>query len=296
MGDNPSACGRREIGIQVSSGFDNEVIGDERLFHPRGVNEKGERYYVYSFLLYADGMSISRVNASSAEGICIVPLNFPDTFRNTKDFCRVINLAPPGISPYSVINSITDDIVKGPKEGILTYDADVFPRIYLDCVGFIGDTPAIGKGLDVSGHTGGTFCHLCTRQKNSETVEGRVFGEPGKMSSLTAKGRYRFKHEAVNDWNPADGTLTKLGMKRLENSVLTDRGFSHLLAEKLASIGDTGPKDEHGRKILSIHLDPYALAFITTDHLLTGLFRDGFEFATFALKILCVAIYLRKTT
>lgn len=255
--------------------------------YPRmGVNASGEPFFVYSFFLYTDGMSISRVTAESAEGIYMVPVHLPSRFRNSKDICRVLSLAPSGVSPYVIVNELVDNIVTGSTEGFLFYDADGSKRrVYFDFVGVKGDTPAINYGIDVLGHKGSSFCHLFRVPRRVDTLSGSHYAFTTQSELLTAVSLFQYRHEALHASKADDDTLTRLGLKKVTvNEVVNTRGMLHSLATKLRNASKNAPKTNDGAPILPFDFDLFASSFITPDHLLTGLFQDCFQFAVFALK------------
>ena len=88
----------------------------------------------------------------------------------------MISLTPPGVSGEVVLDSILPDIIQGMAHGFLDIDADgVKRRIFLDLVGFMGDTPAINHFLDILGHTASCCCHLCRFIRGSDTLIGSKY-------------------------------------------------------------------------------------------------------------------------
>lgn len=75
------------------------------------------------------------------EVIYCVVLSFTPSFRRCESIFRILSVAPPGTSPFAVIYNLKEDLIEGVTKGLNSYDADgTLPRIFIHCVGFIGDT------------------------------------------------------------------------------------------------------------------------------------------------------------
>ncbi len=237
-----------------------------------GTLQSGERYFIYRFLLFWDGFEISSGKSASGEGFYMICLNLPPNARSSSSAVRIITQTPPGVKIDSVFKNIQNDIVKGMTIGFLDYDAyGNSIRIFLDLVGFIGDTPAINSALDVLGHTGGACCHLCKFFRHSHTIVGSRYAHSLSHGLSAYAHRGVFQHRAVRDSEAKTETCRLLGMS--SSDPLKPLPL-HDLRLAMISCQPHIPKTEAGAPLLSGHLDPYRSCLIGPDHLLTGHFRD----------------------
>ncbi len=175
--------------------------------------DSGERYFIYRFLLFWDGVEIAKGKSASGEGFYMINLNLPHNARASPNAVRVISLTPPGVKSDVVFKIIELDIIMGMTQGFEDIDADGNPiRIFLDLVGFIGDTPALNAALDVIGHTGNAFCHLCRFVRRSSTLVGSRYTRQGFYGLCTHAGRSYYQRIAVRDSGAKTETCRLLGM------------------------------------------------------------------------------------
>ncbi len=124
-------------------------------------------------------------NVGIRRKVCDIPLSFIlGWFRDISRKCilrrrnthgqfaanavRILSLTPPGVKVRDIFKKIEDDIVQGMSEGFLDFDAEgVKRRIFLNLVGYLGDTPAVNGELDTLGHTANAFCLLCRYKRNT---------------------------------------------------------------------------------------------------------------------------------
>ncbi len=122
----------------------NGMRGPERYRPVSSVGklDTGEPYCVYRFVLFWDGFEIRSGKSASGEGIYMLCLNMSAKSRASPNAIRVISLTPPGMGADVVLRRISEDILQGTTHGFVDYDATgVRQRIFLDLVGFLGDTP-----------------------------------------------------------------------------------------------------------------------------------------------------------
>ncbi len=254
-----------------------------------GTLASGEKYVIYRFVLYWDGFEISRGNSSSGDGVYIQCLNLPTTARSSSNAVRILSLTPPGVDCSEVFKAIEADIVQGITEGFLDYDAEgVQRRIFLDLVGYLGDTPAINSELDTLGHTANACCHLCTYSRYSCSLLGSRYTGMNYCGAQTATGRSMSKHTAIRDSNAGKETCRLLGIKpSADCKYLPLHSISQSMRRAMPMI----PKTIDGTPVLSGELDPYKSCFVAPDHLLTGHFRDC---VNLAIKLLPSPRYRSK--
>ncbi len=163
-----------------------------------GTLSSSESYFIYRFLIYWDEFEIQRGKSASGEGVYLLCLNLPVAARSSPSAIRVISVTPPGVSVASVFEKLIDDIVQGMTTGFVDYDAEgKRRRIFLDLVGFIGDTPALNQILDTLGHTGSACCHLCRFVRRSSTTTGSRYAGGGAHGILTSTFNEVFFHHAA---------------------------------------------------------------------------------------------------
>lgn len=237
-----------------------------------GTLENGERYFVYRFLLYWDGFEVAQGKSASGDGFYLVCLNLPTKARCSSNAVRIISLCPPGVKSSTVFKSIEDDLITGMTQGFPDFDATGQPcRIFLDLVGFLGDTPALNASLDTLGHTATSFCHLCRYTKQSDGNTGSRYAGQGTYGICSGVGRSFYLHAAVRDCSTQKETCRLLGMKpSSENRELPLHSLRKAMMEARSNI----PRTSQGIQLLSGHLDPYMACFVAPDHLLTSHFRD----------------------
>lgn len=144
-----------------------------------GVLSTGEPYVVYRFFLYWDAFIVHDTSQASAEGLYLVPFNLEPRPRNSQHSVRVCAASPPDVKVDALFDRLADEIGKGGAEGFLEFDArGTRRRIFLDLLGFVGDTPALNDCLDVRGHCAKAPCHQCRfRRKSSDVATSRYFSD-----------------------------------------------------------------------------------------------------------------------
>jgi len=247
-----------------------------------GTLQDGRRYFIYRYLLFADGFLTSMQSQVSSEGIYIVPLNFPIQTRKSSSTGRVISAVPPGVSPCSIIRALFADILRGCTIGFPSVDAEGNELVlFTDLVAVFGDTPALNKMIDTGTHSAASPCHLCRCKATAIDNVGSKFTNITPRYALTAAKRFYLRQRAVRDSAPSKSTLQFLGMKQ-------DRTIEHQLFEDLydrvsAAQAAFRPIDSNGSPLFAPPMDPFVGSLITPDHLVTRLATMAINFALFAL-------------
>ncbi len=232
----------------------------------------GELYAVYRFLLFWDGFEVQAGKEASGDGIYLLCLNFPASANRSSSDVRILSLTPPGVKSDAVIREIVSDVVKGMKEGFLDVDAEGnMRRIFLDLVGFVGDTPALNAFLDVLGHTSCACCHLCRYVRRSATIVGSRFTGKGTDGGRTALQRGFIQEQAIRDSSPGAETCRLMGLKFQPDNSAT---VLHDVRSKVMSAKECIPKTAGGFSVVPCAMDPYKACVVAPDHLLTGHARD----------------------
>jgi hypothetical protein len=93
----------------------------------------------------------------------MLPLGLPPENRAGASAIQVLGLTPPGASTTEVLRAIIPDIIEGTTDGFRTLDSNGKEVVvFLDVVGFVGDTPAVSHVLDVRGHNPLAPCPWCS--------------------------------------------------------------------------------------------------------------------------------------
>lgn len=162
-------------------------------------------------------------------------------------------------------------------EGFEDFDAEGQKRkIFLDVVGFLGDTPALNGSLDVLGHTSTACCHLCKFTRGSQSELGSRYARSGCNGSITAFKRSFYQHTAVRDSSAESEAFRLLGMKPSRE---TDVLPLHSLRQAIWNARDRIPISVSGFPILPGHLDPYHASIVAPNHLLTSHAKDCINLA-----------------
>ncbi len=238
-----------------------------------GTLPNGEKYFIYRFLLFWDGFRMTIGKSASGDGFYLQCINFPRQARSSSTAVRILSLTPPGVNIGAVFSRVQNDIIIGMTEGFLDGERR---RIFLDLVGFTGDTPARNAELDVMGHTATAFCHLCRVSRQSASLIGSRYVRKGVTGSAHGFSRGFYQHCGVRDCFATGETCRLLGMK----PSATDRNLPiHNLRQAMVEAQPSIPSTADGLRIVPGVLDPYRACFIAPDHLLTGHARDCIELA-----------------
>lgn len=170
----------------------------------------GERYFVARVLLYIVGYNISTVSQASMEVIYCVVLNAGIDFIGSPSLIRILSSATCGTSPFHVLEILKEDFITGKD-----VDAEGCPYVlFIDCVGIIGDYPAIAKGLDVGGHNAFATCHIWRYVRRANTEVGSRYGQIHRVGETSAMSRSLDRHECISDCKPSEKTLKLLEISK----------------------------------------------------------------------------------
>jgi len=246
---------------------------NETLDRSTGVLRNGKRYVVYRFLLYADGFSPYIGKSGSMDGCYLMPLGIRPQDRTSIGAVRKISLAPPGIASSVIFNEIVEDIVEGTSVGFLSHDENGDEiTIFLDCVGFIADTPAISEMNDLLGHVANVPCHMCLFERYDRSGKGEPrYAYTTKISS--GHPSYRRNGMRMGQFRGAGlspQACQGLGMK--SNEKAKDLLLPlHALGTRLEEVRAIVPRNESGTPVVPAIFDPYLSCVIAPDHLFLGL-------------------------
>ncbi len=196
-----------------------------------------------------------RQGSSRRGGFYLVPLNLPTAARASPNTVRILSLTPPGVKADTVLKEIAEDVIEGMTEGFVEYDSDRKEiRIFLDLVGFLGDTPAINSVLDVLGRTSSARCHLCAMVRRSDTIVGSLYSREGYYGFTSASCRGFYQHTALRDCGAKSETLRLLGISAIDSK---NNCRLHEIRDRMMEVRHLIPTKMGGVPILSGILDPY---------------------------------------
>lgn len=115
-----------------------------------------KRYVLYRFLLFTDGINVSRnlVHPRSCGGIYAIPISFPPSVRRTTQRIRTITLTNTDLGANSVLDHVVNNIATGTMHGI---DAQTPTKKDLNtfsyCVDFLTDFHESADDVDVLHHS-----------------------------------------------------------------------------------------------------------------------------------------------
>ena len=243
---------------------------------PYGKLSDGRNYIVYRFLLYSDGFTPYSGRKGSMGGCYILPLGISPESRSRVGAIRRIGLTPPGISTNSVLEWIIPDIVKGTTDGFPVTTADGTEAIlFLDCIGFVGDYPAVSEVLDVLGHTANAPCHLCSFTRYDKSGRGTsAYAYTSRVcSGHPSFIRTRNRVAQLRTGGVDAGSLRALGLQQ-EESLANRSQPLHDLSVALSRARPSVPLTAGGVRVVPSVLEPYRSCVIAPDHLFLGISQD----------------------
>ena len=250
-----------------------EVVEADRDAPSSGYLEDGRRYVTYRMLLYCDGFTARLGKKGSCTGIYMLPLGIPPEMRGGSGAVRTIALAPPGVSQNDILRHIIDDVVEGARSGFPMIDSDGEESVmFLDCVGYVADSPAVTSSLDTLGHQSNFPCHLCTFGRYDESGSGgsRYSYSTDVHSNMLCFTRMANRTTALRRAGVNNKQMRLLGLTATEQvgqfgSVLQEFG-----ARLSTAVGEV-PKTDTGKPVVPCVFDCYRSTAVAPDHLVLGL-------------------------
>lgn len=240
-----------------------------------GMLDNGEEYFIYRFFIFWDGFTVHRGAEGSADGMYLLPMNIPLHRRSTPNAIRVLAFAPPGVKSDSILPLLVADIVEGATNGFVDFDANgQRRRIFLDLLGFIGDTPAINGCLDVLGHSSHAPCHQCRYYRTATTNLGSTATGVTCIGTNTASRRSVSRH---NEIRAAGAGVRSCSLLGVTHSPSPTHLVLHRLAQCLSGSTLPSPKDSFGNTILCSVIDPFRSCVVAPDHALFNHVKDILE-------------------
>lgn len=252
--------------------FLNSVMAEsleDRTIHKtsnKGRLKDGKPYVVYRFLLFSDGFNAYQSRAGSMDGVYIILLGIPISKRNPTSCVRKLCLCPPGTNINDIIRELKDDIIDGMTNGRTVEINNEKTQIFLDLLGYIGDSPALASVVGSKGHNANIPCHLCIIEKSNDLGFGLKFFHDSLTDSRNPclkRTYYRVEDIARNAQDKKE-ILDKLGLKSDESSLSVIR---RAIIENKKNI----PYNNEEEQILPGIFDEYRSSLISPDHVFLGL-------------------------
>ena len=243
----------------------------------RGKLADGRPYVVYRFLLYCDGFLPYAGRKGSMGGCYLLPLGVRPDVRARIGCLRRIALTPPGVSTNHILEAIIPDIVEGTAHGFPALDADGNETvIFLDCVGFIADYPAVSEALDVLGHMSNAPCHACAFRRYDRSGQGHSkYGYTADIhNGHPSFSRTGERTAILRELNIPEEDLHRLGMQR-EGSSRHRLHPLHALSVALSGARARVPRTSDGVPVVPAMFDPYRSCIVAPDHLFLGMSQDA---------------------
>ncbi len=280
-GKTEGTCSRIIYEINSIIAVDSHVFQNDNEGYPKsGTLEDGRSYFIYRFLLFSDGFNTFQSRPGSMDGVYIVVLGIPTLKRNPASCIRKVCLCPPGTDVNHIIEKIIDDLMLGSTIGTAVRHNGKEIVIFLDLVGYIGDSPALASITGTKGHSSDIPCHLCTMKKNKDNTQHlKCFINQFTDSRNPALRRTAVRTDDI--FNCAKSkkydVCEQLGIRN-ENSSL--KKVRYVLNEAKKNV----PRSKNGHPVVSCLFDEYRSAMISPDHVFLGI---GSNLLELTIKYLC---------
>ena len=131
--------------------------------------------------------------------------------------------------------------------------------VFLDCVGFIADYPAVSEALDVLGHGANEPCPLCFFRRHDQSGKANsTYGLTTKIhSSHPSFACLEERVKAMRDGKADEETLRSIGLSPiLENNQFHPLSL-HALSKALRQVKGRVPLTGQRRPVVPSCFDPY---------------------------------------
>lgn len=276
--------------VAAASAIVRNMAGGTLSSPSKGILKDGRPYLVYRMLLYCDDFKPYLGKRDSYGGCYMLPLGLPPANRAGAAAVRVLGLTPPGVSTNEVLRAIIPDIIRGTTRGFTTVDGNGREVVvFLDVVGYIGDTPAISHVLDLRGHTALAPCPWCSFcRSDTKNHLGSRYGAPVSVNSRHPSFvRFGIRAKLFRGTEPSDKDCQTLGFT---HKVPAESTPLHELASALLEVKKSVPLNAEGRPVVSACLDPYRACVVAPDHLFFGLSQN-----VIAAVLYCCSVEERKS-
>ena len=226
----------------------------------------GTRYFVYRMLLYTDGFNAHRTRLGSVDGMYMIPLGIPLNSRTEAGCLHKICLAPPGIEATDVMAIIIKDIVDGMTEGIEVMFKGEKALIFLDCLCYNGDCPALASALGTKGHRGDCPCHVCSFRRKKKGKLSIVTSNGVSSVTCSAKRTHRKVRDIQRQTENNAGTLEIIGVGKPDAPLL-------VLSDEIKKLENI-PKTSEGKQVVPNCFDGFRFSLVSPDHVFLGLISN----------------------
>ena len=270
-----SQAKRFRVNNVICSGEGSDTVQEEDA-PSSGFLEDGRRYITYRLLLYCDGFNSQIGKKGSSTGVYMLPLGISPELRAGAGAVRPIALTPPGVSQNDVLRHILDDLVEGSETGFPMKDSEGEEFVvFLDCVGYVADSPAVTSSLDTLGHQANSPCYLCTfgRYDVSGSGGSRYSYSTEIHSGMLCFTRESGRTQALRNAGLTRKELTALGLNATD--VIGDNGsMLQQFGLRLSEVANKVPKTDGGKPVVPCLFDCYRSTAVAPDHLVMGLARN----------------------
>jgi hypothetical protein len=241
---------------------------DRSVSSARGYLQDGRPYLVYRMHPYSEEFE-PYFGKKDSYGCCyMLPLGLPPENRAGAPAVRVLGLAPPGVSTNEIFRAIIPEIIRGTTEGFKTLDANGMEvLVFLDVVGFIGDTPAIIHMVDIlRGHNALAPCTWCAFRRNDNQVhKGSRYGAPVTVNSRHSSfARFGRRASIFQEVEPTEEDCQALGfLYPLPEKI----GPLHELENARSEFRKRVPLNTEGNPVVPACLNPFRAFVVAPEHL-----------------------------
>ena len=135
-------------------------------------------------------------NPTSHSEMCFFLMNIPKQTRESSDCVRILSVAPLHIKFKHLFER--SDLIEDATKGFTKLSASGSTvRVFLDFIGFVGDTAESQDAVDCRGHTGNAFCTYCTVRRKNVTDRRPHYLESTLIKLYTGRRRSYRKTKAV---------------------------------------------------------------------------------------------------
>ena len=231
-----------------------------------GFLEDGTRYFIYRMLIYTDGFNAHRTRLGSVDGMYMIPLGIPLNRRTEAGCLHKICLAPPGVAATDVVAIVIEDIVDGMTKGIEVEYQGEKAIIFLDCLCYNGDCPALASALGTKGHRGDCPCHVCSFRRRKKGKLSIVTSNGVSSVTCSAKRTHRKVRDIQRQQEGNADALELIGVGKPDAPLL-------VMSDEIKKLENI-PKTSEGKKVVPNCFDGYRFSLVSPDHVFLGLISN----------------------
>ena len=228
--------------------------------------EDGTRYFIYRILMYTDGFNAHRTRLGSVDGMYMIPLGIPLNSRTKAGCLHKICLAPPGVEATDIMAIVIEDIVDGMTKGIEVQYHGEKALIFLDCLCYNGDCPALAKALGTKGHMADCPCHVCSFRRMKKGKLSIVTSNGVSSVTCSAKRTHRKVRDIQRQSESKADTLELIGIGKPDAPLL-------VMSDEIKKVKNI-PKTSEGKQVVPNCFDGFRFSLVSPDHVFLGLISN----------------------